>query len=237
MAELLHSLPHSLRTASRDESVGSVVRGGDQCASISAAKNAASGVISPEESDRGDALDLIEAVRNCSTVDAMDWARSWLGWAPREIPQKSQSPARSQSPQAGPPDKVELIVRKGSDIKMESVTWLWDQRIAIGKLSLLAGEPGLGKSQVTLSLAGTVSKGGMLPSTGTAPQGRVLILSAEDTPEDTIIPRLKAVRANLDYISIISTVRETRDGICALRSFDCSLICLCWKKRSPSWAT
>ena len=46
------------------------------------------------ESDRGDALDLVEAIKNLSTIDAMDWARSWLGWPSKE---KSSSGWRDES--------------------------------------------------------------------------------------------------------------------------------------------
>jgi AAA domain len=105
---------------------------------------------------------------------------------------------------------------------MEPVRWLWEQRISLGKLCLVAGEPGLAKSQVTLWLASAVTTGDELPSGGAAPWGSVVILSAEDAPEDTIIPRLKAVGADLNRISI-SMVRETRDGVSAQRSFDLQL--------------
>src|SRR5262249_33664995 len=128
----------------------------------------------------------------------------------------------TSSPQS-PPDSVELVMRKASEIAIEPVRWLWEQRIAIGKLCLIAGEPGLAKSQVTLWLAAAVTTADMLPFSSAAPHGSVVILSAEDTPEDTIIPRLKAVGADLDRISIISMVRETRDGTSAQRCFDLQL--------------
>jgi AAA domain/Bifunctional DNA primase/polymerase, N-terminal len=177
-----------------------------------------------DEGWRGDALDLIEATKNLKTVDAMDWARLWLGWPRREPPRKIQEPSHHPSASTqSTPDSIELVMRKGSEIKMEPVCWLWDQRIAIGKLCLIAGEPGLAKSQVTLWLASEVTTGDVLPSGSAAPHGRVVILSAEDAPEDTIIPRLKAVDADLDRISIISMVRETKDGVSAQRSFDLQL--------------
>lgn len=177
-----------------------------------------------DEGWRGDALDLVEAVKNCSTIDAMDWARAWLGWLRREPSRMRKEPLHQQGgPAQALPDSVELVMRRGSEIKIEPVRWLWEQRIAIGKLCLIAGEPGLAKSQVTLWLASAVTTGDVLPSGGVVPRGSVVILSAEDAPEDTIIPRLKAVGADLDRISIISMVRETRDGVSAQRSFDLQL--------------
>jgi putative DNA primase/helicase len=68
-----------------------------------------------------------------------------------------------------------------------------------------------------------VTTGGPLPSGGTAPLGNVIILSAEDTPEDTIVPRLNAVGADLSRIRIISMVSETRAGVSSQRSFDLQL--------------
>ena len=49
-----------------------------------------------------------------------------------------------------------LMIRLASDIKALPVTWLWPSRIAIGKQTLIAGDPGLGKSQLTAYLAATV---------------------------------------------------------------------------------
>jgi putative DNA primase/helicase len=52
-----------------------------------------------------------------------------------------------------------LISRRAADITPEPIEWLWPNRIAIGKLTLLAGEAGLGKSQVGISMAAAVTRG------------------------------------------------------------------------------
>jgi AAA domain len=111
-------------------------------------------------------------------------------------------------------------VRCASDVKMTPVSWLWPGKIAKGKLSLLAGEPGLGKSQAALSIAAAVSAGSVLPTGERTPKGSVIVLSSEDTPEDTMVPRLKAVGAELDKIHILSMVRETKAGFESHRSFN-----------------
>jgi hypothetical protein len=54
----------------------------------------------------------------------------------------------------------ELEVRCMSDVEMKPVRWLWYRRIALGKLTVIAGNPGLGKSQITAFLAAMVSTGG-----------------------------------------------------------------------------
>ena len=90
----------------------------------------------------------------------------------------------------------------------EPIRWLWPHRIAIGKLTILAGEPGLGKSQLTGWIAAAVTTGGPWPNQeGYAPQGSVIILSAEDDAADTIRPRLDAADADVTKVHIVSSVR------------------------------
>ena len=50
--------------------------------------------------------------------------------------------------------KLDLV--RVSDVTLEPINWLWPGRIAKGKISLIAGHPGLGKSQVTISIAATL---------------------------------------------------------------------------------
>ena len=52
-----------------------------------------------------------------------------------------------------------------SDVAPEQVEWLWRERIAIGKLTLLVGDPGQGKSFLTLDIAARVSRGAPWPDT------------------------------------------------------------------------
>jgi hypothetical protein len=102
-----------------------------------------------------------------------------------------------------------LVVHCAAGIPPERVEFLWPNRIAIGKQSLLAGEAGLGKSQVTISMAATVTNGGSWPcNEGTAPLGSVLFLCAEDDAKDTIVPRLIAAVADLAKVFIVTAIRS-----------------------------
>jgi putative DNA primase/helicase len=96
-----------------------------------------------------------------------------------------------------------------SAIASRSIEWLWPQRIAIGKFTMLAGEGGLGKSTVLFDIAARMSRGHVWPdgTSGTIPQS-VFILSSEDDPADTIRPRLQAAGADLDKVYLLSMVRE-----------------------------
>jgi hypothetical protein len=97
-----------------------------------------------------------------------------------------------------------------SEVEPELVQWLWQDRLPRGKLAVLEGDPGLGKSAVTLDVAARVSAGLELPDgEGCEPAG-VVLLSAEDGLADTIRPRLDAAGADTERIVALSTVAEGR---------------------------
>jgi putative DNA primase/helicase len=100
-----------------------------------------------------------------------------------------------------------LAMVRASDVELKPIDWLWPGKFALGKLALIAGEPGLGKSQLTARLAATVTTGGTWPSDNLhCSQGSVVLFSAEDDASDTIVPRLKAAGADLEQIQIVSAV-------------------------------
>jgi putative DNA primase/helicase len=102
-----------------------------------------------------------------------------------------------------------LQIVPASQVKPTSVEWLWPERLAIGKLHLLAGEGGLGKSTVLLDSAARVTRGADWPdgARGSVPQS-VIIMSSEDDLSDTIRPRLQAADADLDKIFFATMVHE-----------------------------
>jgi putative DNA primase/helicase len=99
---------------------------------------------------------------------------------------------------------VSVAVTCAADITAEPIQWKWKGWLPLGKLVILAGNPGTGKSTVTYTLSSTVSTGGKWPdNTKCDVAGNVLIWSGEDDPGDTIIPRLIAAGADLNRIHII----------------------------------
>jgi putative DNA primase/helicase len=105
-----------------------------------------------------------------------------------------------------------LVTRCAADIAPEPVSWLWPGRVALGKLTLFAGEAGLGKSQVAIAITAAVTTGGLWPcNEGRALLGKVIILSAEDDAADTIVPRLMAAGADRRHVEIVAAVRS-EDG-------------------------
>jgi putative DNA primase/helicase len=88
---------------------------------------------------------------------------------------------------------------------------LWRGRIARGKHTATAGDPGTGKSQCAVYVAATISRGGQWPcNEGYAPIGNVIIFNAEDGADDTVAPRLMAAGANMARVHIVSAVQEGR---------------------------
>ena len=65
------------------------------------------------------------------------------------------------SSRSKPTEKI--VVRNYSRIQSEAIRWLWDSRIPMGKLTIIAGEPGVGKSFLTLDIAARVSNGEDFP--------------------------------------------------------------------------
>ncbi len=94
--------------------------------------------------------------------------------------------------------KLTAISRSIADVKPELVRWLFPGRIPLGKLTILEGDPGLGKSTVLADLAARVTRGEGLPGEPAYEPGGVIVLSAEDGLADTVRPRLDAAGADCD---------------------------------------
>ena len=96
------------------------------------------------------------------------------------------------------------------DVAAEPVPWLWPSWLPLEALAVLDGDPGLGKSSLTLDLAARVSRGWAMPPGGgevCEPAG-VVLLSAEDTIKHTIRPRLDAAGADLTRVHHMEAVRQ-----------------------------
>lgn len=98
-----------------------------------------------------------------------------------------------------------------ADVEPEHVTWLWPGRIPLAKITLLDGDPGLGKSSLTLDLAARTSVGASMPDGSPGVAGGVVILSAEDGVADTIRPRVEAAGGDLSRIAVLRTVGVGED--------------------------
>lgn len=107
-------------------------------------------------------------------------------------------------------DKRPIILAKpASSYAPAPVEWLWPGRIPRGALTILDGDPGLGKSTIATDIAARVSRGLVMPHRSGEQVGQpadVMILSAEDDPARTIRPRLDAAGADLDRVHLVEAV-------------------------------
>jgi len=105
-----------------------------------------------------------------------------------------------------------LKVADLAKVERKNVRWFWPDKIPHAKLSLIVGDPDMGKSWFTLYLAACVTTGEPLPGTfgRPTPQGHVVILSAEDDVEDTIVPRLEDCGGDKAFAHVIEGMKEGR---------------------------
>ena len=100
--------------------------------------------------------------------------------------------------------RTELQLIKLSEIQSQEVSWLWFPFIPYGKLTIIQGDPGDGKTTFVLNIAAKLSKGESLDSgmNFTEPLN-VIYQSAEDGLADTVKPRLEQAGADCEKISVI----------------------------------
>jgi len=92
-----------------------------------------------------------------------------------------------------------------SEIEPERVDWFWDRRIPLGKVTMLDGDPGLGKSTILYDLAARVTVGKPLPDGQPLKKGGALVVSMEDGAADTIVPRFLAAGGDPKMAKIIGS--------------------------------
>lgn len=139
--------------------------------------------------------------------------------APTFPPLANAVPADAAPPPATKPQRPPTVVMLacGADLNPEPVRWLWPGWLALGKLHILAGAPGQGKTTIAMALAATVTQGGSWPDRQRSAQGNVLIWSGEDDPADTLLPRLLAAGAERGRCYFIQGTRG-EDG--SVQPFD-----------------
>jgi hypothetical protein len=98
-----------------------------------------------------------------------------------------------------------LRLTPASEIDMKPIRWMWDGRIPLGMLSLLAGREGVGKSTVAYTIAAHITKGTLHGQNWGLPKS-VIIAATEDSWEHVIAPRLTGAGADLDRIFRVEVV-------------------------------
>ena len=133
------------------------------------------------------------------------------GLLQRINPMEHGEPNRGRSPLPdkgiGRPETQPILIRM-ADVESREVQWLWQGRVALGRISLLVGPPGGGKSFLTTYAASRVSTGSPWADGSPCSLGSVLLISAEDDPSDTIRPRLDAQLADPNRVYLLSMVKK-----------------------------
>lgn len=144
--------------------------------------------------DKGDVSDYLDAGHDLADLIAeVGNAPAWKA---------------EQATKAGASVRV-LSGTLASEIAPEHVAWIWPSRLPARRLTLMGGKPGEGKSAVTMDLIARLSTASPLPD-GYRPSSPVTcaILSAEDDPNDTLVPRLIAARADLQRVHVLGAVYD-----------------------------
>ena len=99
---------------------------------------------------------------------------------------------------------AELKIISMDEVQSKKVNWLWYPYIPYGKITIIQGDPGEGKTTLALRLAALLSKGEPLPYDDTEREPvKIIYQTAEDGLEDTINPRLEAAEADCTQIKVI----------------------------------
>lgn len=99
------------------------------------------------------------------------------------------------------PETVKII--RMSDVELTPVDWLWKPYLPFGKLSVLQGNPGEGKTYFAMHLAAACTNGKLLPNMERMEPFNVIYQTAEDGLGDTVKPRLIEAGADLDRVLVI----------------------------------
>jgi hypothetical protein len=113
------------------------------------------------------------------------------------------------SPSAPPGPRV--LLTRAASIRPVSVRWAWRERIPLGSVSLLVGDPGLGKSTLSIELAARLSRGQLEGDLRGSPAA-VVLATAEDAIAQVVVPRLLAADADLELVRIITVERDGLTG-------------------------
>ena len=102
------------------------------------------------------------------------------------------------------PSKAETVkIIRMSDVELTPVEWLWKPYLPFGKLSVLQGNPGEGKTYFAMHLAAACTNGKLLPNMERMEPFNVIYQTAEDGLGDTVKPRLIEAGADLDRVLVI----------------------------------
>ena len=177
----------------------------------------------PQKKKGGDVRDWLAAGGTKAKLLSMvqdDATHKWYKTRDVDSPDMRKKIKARAAAEAAAVIEGKVVTIRASDVVMRPVNWLWKDRIPRGKVTLLASDPGLAKSTITVSWAATVTAPNANWRACRWPDGErrsggptnVIILSAEDDNDDTICPRLTAAGADLKRVEIVESVMFDATG-------------------------
>src|SRR5207245_6247511 len=122
---------------------------------------------------------------------------------------EKRKPAAERSLQTAKPGPVPHVIFL-NQVEPCPATWLWPGWIPLGKLTVLDGDPGLGKSTLLLDLAARVTTGTPMPDGAPTEKGLVILATGEDGVADTVRPRFDAAGGEAERLNVLEAVRDDR---------------------------
>ena len=176
--------------------------GEEKAISLSKVAKGVKVLLLPNLPPRGDIVDWLEAGGTREELERL--TRETPEWRPKTTGQDLEN--------------VRLI--RMADVQAESVNWLWEPYIPRAKVTLLEGDPGVGKSWLSLAISTAVSLGKGLPGQNNGNPASVLLASAEDGLGDTIRPRLDTMKADLSRVFAVDGLFTLDDsGLAMLEGY------------------
>ncbi len=118
-------------------------------------------------------------------------------------------------PRSTDADGRRITLTRASEIEPQVVRWAWQERMPLGALTIIAGQPGLGKSTLTVYLGAAVSTG-RLPGSLNGHPADVLYVTLEDHLASVVRPRLQAAGADLDRVHLVGVEVDDREELVTL---------------------
>ena len=116
----------------------------------------------------------------------------------------------SGAPPASTTQQTPVKLIPASEVTAKAIDWLWHGYIPRGAMTIIAGQPGAGKTTIAVDLAARVTRGAHMPDGSVVTPGWVLIWSGEDALAEVLRPRLEAAEANLSKVTFVGDSGKSR---------------------------
>ncbi|HEV2563122.1 MAG TPA: AAA family ATPase [Rhizomicrobium sp.] len=193
----------SVATALREKFPGKqlIVCADDDC-STEGNPGMRNATIAARASDALLAIPDFGSARPEGATDFNDLANHLDGRAVKVCIERAQCVDAERASNAG----VEIV--RADSVRLEPIRWLWRGWLACGKLHLLGGQAGTGKTTLALAIAAKITNAAQFPDGSRAPMGTTLMWSGEDDFGDSLLPRFMANGGNRQRLYFIKGIKD-----------------------------